>query len=238
MNLWGGIKMGSLRLALRIVLWAFFCLSIFGNPIAHAEKKDGNISFRWAFGALVGAENDQRLISVDREATLKTGDKLKILLKLQKKCYVYFIYRSADGELYRLFPYELNQLSPEVKTSDKYYIPQGGGWFELDENIGREKFYLLASAERLTHLETLLERLDAAQVPKKAKIGLEVLSEIRKIRKRHKKFTSRAERPIPIGGSLRGLNDKNRAGLPEIAPLSFEISAVDFYYRSYTIDHQ
>ena len=229
----------SIRLAIGIVLLAGYALVFYGSPKANAEQiKDKNISFKWAFGAMVGSESGPRLVSITRSATLKSGDKLKILLKPQKNCYVYLIYHSTDDELFRLFPYQFNRTAEDFKPSEKYYIPQGRQWFELDEKVGQEMFYLLASAERLDHLEALLSRYEAAEVPKRGEAVREILSEIRNIRKRNKKFTATAERPITIGGSMRGISREKQTGFPEIDALAVEVSATNFYYRTYTIDHQ
>ena len=111
----------SAGLLFRGFLLTSFCLGLIGIPNANAKHKDEkNICFRWAFGAMVGDENNRKLIPVAKDAKLKTGDKLKILLKIQKKCYVYLIYHSADDGIYRLFPYDPNQFAADLKTFEKH----------------------------------------------------------------------------------------------------------------------
>ena len=93
------------------------------------DKADKDILFRWAFGAMVGPEGDKRMVAITRDTTLKTGDKLKMLVELKNRCFVYLFYRTADDELYLLFPYALDQFEKDYETSKKYYIPEGDMWF-------------------------------------------------------------------------------------------------------------
>ena len=51
---------------------------------AKAEREcSGNICFSWAFGALVGDGDSRKLVKIDRDTELKTGDQLKMLIKLK-----------------------------------------------------------------------------------------------------------------------------------------------------------
>ena len=220
-------------------LLVVFCLALFMGLKASAEQKEEkNVCFRWAFGAMVGPENDRRLVAITRDTTLKTGDQLKLLVELQKKCFVYLIYHSGQNEILMLFPYELKQFAKDYKTSKKYFIPQGSKWFELDENVGIETFYLLASATRLNELEALFKKNESGGGVNRQKRAKQILTQVRKIKRRYRKLTTDAERPVPIGGSVRGIKkDKG------IAPLDFEaiaaeVSADNFYSRTFTIEHQ
>ena len=216
-----------------------FCLVLLMVPWVNAEKKEvENVCFRWAFGAMVGPENDRRLVAITRDTTLKTGDQLKLLVELKKKCFVYLVYHSGQDDMLMLFPYKLEQFSADYKTSKKYFIPQGNLWFELDENFGLETFYLLASAKRLDELEVLFKSHETEGVIDKQKRTKKILNQIRKIKKQHLTLTTNAERPVTIGGNVRGVNKDQ-----EILPLDFdaiaaEISANNFYSRTFTIEHQ
>ena len=46
------------------------------------------------------------------------------------------------------------------------------------------------------------------------------------------------ERPIRIGGNLRGLAEDSEPQLPDINRIAVEITASDFYSRTFTIDHR
>ena len=220
------------------ILLAVFCLILFWSPGTNAEENEKNVCFRWAFGAMVGAENDRRLVAITRDTMLKGGDQIKMLVELKKKCFVYLLYHSAEKEVHMLFPYEIQQFDTDYKMREKYYIPQGTGWFELDANVGRESFYLLASARRLVRLETLVGSYTSADPGKKPELAKQILGEIRKLKKAHRKFTTTAERPVAIGGNVRGIKKDKVVRTPDLDPIAAVVSATDFYSKTFTIDHQ
>lgn len=227
------------RLPWLSILLITFCFLLFWSSGAAAEQKEeNNVCFRWAFGAMVGPENDRRLVAITRDTTLKTGDQLKLLVEMEKKCFVYLIYHSGQNELHMLFPYEISQFSKDPETGKKYYIPQGTRWFELDEKTGLETFYLLASAERLSGLEALMKEYSFAGQSEKKGLVKEVLAEIKKAKRRYRTLTAPAERPLSIGGSVRGVDKKKKSVPPDIDPIAEEVSTTNFYSRTFTIDHR
>ncbi|MEE8382417.1 MAG: DUF4384 domain-containing protein [Thermodesulfobacteriota bacterium] len=221
------------------LLLVAFCMMLLTTPRARAvQKEEKNVCFRWAFGAMVGQENDRRLVAITRDTTLKTGDKLKLLVELQKECFVYVIYHSEQDGALMLFPYELEQFTTDYKTSKRYLIPQGDRWFELDEHVGLEKFYLMASATRLTELEALFKKQKSPSTVNKQERAEQILAQIRKIKRRHRTLTTNAERPVLIGGNVRGNSKDAKAGSPDFDAIAAEVSAHNFYSRTFTIEHQ
>jgi Domain of unknown function (DUF4384) len=202
-----------------------------------AARSDASVNFQWAFGALKKA-NGAKFEAVTRDTGLKTGDQIKFFLKVNKNCFVYLIYRSSQGELNVLFPQRFKLKSAEYTVAGDHYIPKGDEWFELDEHTGEERFYLLASAERLVELEAVINDYETADAAKKPPLANQVLSEIRNLRKRHLKFKTYAERPVNIIGNLRGTEKAETAGAHDIAKFAVEISADTFYSRTFTIDHR
>ena len=96
--------MKRLMFLLPCSLMLFICLVLSGGPSVHAEDQgDTDVRFRWAFGAMVGADGDRRLVAITRDTTLKTGDQLKMLVELRKNCFVYLIYRSGQDEISLLY---------------------------------------------------------------------------------------------------------------------------------------
>jgi hypothetical protein len=201
-------------------------LSRHGNPVAQEEA---NVHFRWAFGALVGGENPPRLIAITQDTAMKTGDQLKMLVELKKPCFMYVIHHGPQGEVQWLFPAHRPPFETDYQTARRYDIPPGGGWFKLDDQVGRETFYVLASVERLTDLETLLSTYASAPRSEQPQIAMHIVTEIREVRKRSRQFATLAERPVPIAGNLRG---------PDIGDLAVEIAAQNFYSKTFTIDHR
>jgi len=222
------------------LLFAIPLLLIFstrGDVIAEQKGEDA-VSFRWAFGAMVGATDDRRLVAITRDTVLKTGDRLKLLLQLKNRCFVYLFYRTAEYEICHLFPYKLKLYDTGYKTGEKYYIPEGKTWFELDRNVGLETFYLLASAKRLHQLEALYRKYDSVVGEEKKKLAKQLLAEIRMIKRKHRKFATPAERPIAIGGNVRGVVKDEKSTFPDIDAIASEVSASNFYSKTFTIDHK
>jgi len=235
----GGYEMKYFKQSWLLFFVIAFYLLVFMSPGAKAEQKgDKNVRFRWAFGAMIGPKNDRRLVAITRDTTLKTGDQLKMFVELKKKCFVYVIYLSGQDEMELLFPYELAQFATDYETSRKYYVPKEDMWFELDKNAGRETFYLLASAKRLTGLEALLGGYKRAKADNKLALAEKIVAEIRNIKKRNRKFTTAVERPVQIGGNVRGIDKDKKRSSPDIDPIAAEVSATNFYGRTFTIDHQ
>jgi len=202
------------------------------------QHEEQDVCFRWAFGALVRAQKGPEFVAIKRDTTLKTGDQFKMFVELQKNCFVYVIYHGTQGEVHLLFPYNLQQFGADHQTLRQYYIPQGDGWFELDELVGRETFYLLASVQRLHALETLTKDYESTEPAKKQELREQILTEIRRLRWRHRKFKTFAERPVQIVGNIRGVDDAQKTVRPDVSSIAVEISAKTFYSRTFTIDHQ
>lgn len=196
------------------------------EAMAAASQTDDNVRFSWAFEALVQKDGAQKPVAIKHDTTLKTGDKLRMLIKFQKPCFVYVIYRSPQGIVSLLFPYDQQPFGHDYEIAKTYYIPQSGGWFELDEQVGSETFYLLASSRRLLELERLLNDYAAADGGKKPDLAAQIVTTIREIRRRHRQFTVLAERPATIAGNLR------------LSSEAVSISTTDFYGKTFTIDHQ
>lgn len=226
-----------INLALFFAISLFSLLSSQGNAIAEQKGEDA-VSFRWAFGAMVGSKDDRRLVAITRDTVLKTGDRLKLLLQLKNRCFVYLFYRTAEDEIYLLFPYKLKLFDTGYKTGEKYYIPEGKIWFELDKDVGLETFYLLASAKRLHQLEALYRKYDSVAGEEKKKLAKQLLAEIRKIKRKHRKLATPAERPIAIGGNVRGVVKDEKSTFPDIEAIASEVSTSNFYGKTFTIDHK
>jgi len=226
------------------VMTAFFFL-IFGNLIAYSpkyvdaeEQKEDNVSFRWAFGAIVGPVDDRKLIAITRDSELKTGDKFKMFVELKKKCFVYLIFQDSLGEIQLLFPKNFRQFADDYQLSKKYYIPAGDLWFALDEKTGHEAFHLVASPQRLSILENLITDYESSASINKSEISKRIVAEIQGIKRKHKKLQATPERPVQIAGSLRGTEKNLNQPFPDLDIVAAEISTPDFYGRTFTIEHK
>ncbi len=217
----------------RLILVAVVLLT----SLVGAQEKP-NVSFEWAFATLSDAGKQPTLVPILRDTTLQTGDQLKMMVRLKTECFVYVIHENPAGEISLKFPYDLKQFTADYKIGKNYYIPKARDWFKLDNNTGREAFYVIASGRRLLDLEVLLSKYKDADVSKKPAVAKDIVAEIRNVRKYYKTFTTLAERPISIGGNVRGLGKEPSGGFPDVAQTAIEISANNFYGKTFTIDHK
>ncbi len=212
-----------------VVLWVVLGLSLLepGLPgIVRAQAQDAdNVNFLWAFEALVAEGNVTKQVPIREDMTLKTGDQLKMFVELRKLCFVYVIHHGAQGEVQLLFPYNTQQFTVDYQPAKLYEIPPADGWFRLNEQAGRETFYLVASAQRLLDLEKLLDTYAAAPPAEQPQVATNVLTELRNLIKQHRSSVPPG-RPVPIAGNMR----RGVEGL--------EITASNFYSKTFTIEHR
>jgi hypothetical protein len=202
-------------------------LIVSGLPgAAGAQASDADkVSFVWAFQALVMEGNVTKQVPIKEDIMLKTGDHLKMFVELRKPCFVYVIHHGAQGEIQRLFPYDVQQFTTGYETSKIYEIPPHDGWFRINEQAGLETFYLVAAAQRLTDLEKLLATYAAAQPAEQPQVATDILAELRNMLKQHRAAV-KPGRPVPIAGNMR----KGIEGI--------EITAPQFYIETFTIEHR
>ena len=97
---------------------------------------------------------------------------------------------------------------------------------------------MLSSANRLAELEDLINEYESTDKSNKITVGEKIISEIRGLRKKHRRFKTHVERPVTIIGRMRGTEKTKAAGLEDIADYALEISANNFFIRTFTIDHK
>jgi hypothetical protein len=195
-----------------------------GAAGAQAADED-KVSFVWAFQALVMEGNVTKQVPIKEDITLKTGDYLKMFVELRKPCFVYVIHHGAQGEIQRLFPYDVQQFTTDYEIAKIYEIPPSNGWFRINEQAGLETFYLVASAQRLADLEKLLATYAAAQPAEQPQVATDILAALRNMLKQHRAAV-KPGRPVPIAGNMR----KGIEGI--------EITAPQFYIETFTIEHR
>jgi hypothetical protein len=216
---------------------SIFIALVLVTSLSSAQEKP-NVNFEWAFATLSTAGKEFTLVPIVRDTTLQTGDQIRMMVRLKTECFIYVIHETPAGEVSLKFPYDLKQFTTDYKIGKNYFIPKGRDWFKFDNNTGLETFYVVASARRLLDLEVLLSKYKDADVSKKPAVAKDIVAEIRNVRKYYKTFTTLAERPISIGGNVRGLGKEPRGGFPDVAQIATEISANNFYGKTFTIDHK
>ena len=200
------------------------------------QQNEANIGFEWAFGALVG--KSKTMVSVTHDTTLKSGEEIKMMVKLTKDCFVYVVHQDSKGDVELLFPYKIQQFQSDYVADKNYYVPKGRGWSPFDKNTGKEIFFLIASTERLLDLEVKIGNYLSADTSKKQSMASDIVAEIRNVRKHFSTFSTLAEKPVTIGGNIRGTEKVEGARRPDVAMIATHISANNFYSKTITIDHQ
>lgn len=218
------------------VLLAAVLLSAPDAP-AQSRPAKNEINFLYAFGAQVGLAGSEKVIPVQNEATLHAGDRLKLFFEPKSDMHFYLLHVSSQGELTPLFP--MQPASAKVPRGNQVFVPAGDQWFELDAHSGQEKFFLIAAADRLERLEELCRRHTALANKAEIQTSTEsILDEIKRLRQQYKQLTAPAEKPVRIGGSVRGQKPPAPPVFPDITPLAAEVTAPGFYTRTFSIDHR
>ena len=91
--------------------------------------------------------------------TLRSGDFFKIRFRLEKGAYVYILSLDSLGNLAKLFPEQDESADIKFTPNETHTIPVKDRWFQLDDNIGRETVYLLASPKAIEDIEKRIEEL-------------------------------------------------------------------------------
>jgi len=195
-----------------------------GAVLADTEDSARNVELRWALGAWDANGDKPSAVTADRQ--LETGTKLKFLVEPLSPGSVYLILLDSAEEIHVLY----RESTTEVPG--RTYVPPGQHRFELDNNAGRETFFLVASVEPLTELDQLLAAYAEAEGAEKGEVRDAVVAEIRRLHKAHRKFARPVEKPVMIGGQMRGGSTGSA-----IDELAVEISAEQFYGKTITIDH-
>jgi hypothetical protein len=87
---------------------------------------------------------------------LYSNDNYAIYFKPGRKCYMYVFQEDSTGKVYRLFPnIAYGTETNPVSKGKEYWVPTRDTWLYLDENVGRERLYIIASMERSQKLASL-----------------------------------------------------------------------------------
>ena len=203
------------------------------------SKSDQNqIYFKWAMGTIRQADKAYEFQAVSKDTTLKSGDHLKFYLHLESKIYVYLLHVSSMNDITMLYPPKSEKTDSTGYIPGEHFIPTGDHWFELDNNTGKEIFYLLASANRLTKLEKLIKQDTAAITSSNSESNKMILDEIRYLRKSNMKFKTSAEKPVSMIGDSRAGFDSKDTATDELPKYAMEVSTEKFYSKAITIDHR
>lgn len=223
-------------LRIGVSVCGFFLL--FGGSAQSGEAPvlGRRVAIQWAFGALPAGGGELR--AMGRESVLKTGDRLKMMVQLDKTGYVYVLHQDAGEEITLLFPNGLEQFDSDYRIGQAYYVPRGEDWYELDGKTGREVFTLIVSPERLTDLEKLYTCYASSQGEQRGEWKKRLQDEIRALKKQQLELAAPAERPVTIGGTVRGLQKPLVKERPDVASIANPIQSDGIVVKVFSIDHR
>lgn len=197
-----------------------------GPSIAATQDSSSQVELRWALGAL--DTNGETLNAVRKDSRLAAGTRLKFLVEPMSTGPVYLILLDSQDDIHLMYK------GSAEDSLDRRYVPAGRQWLELDDNGGRETFFLLASVSPLDELDRLLaDHASASDADARKEIGSAVVAEIRRLHAQHREFTRAVERPVMIGGRTRG----EPSSQEEIDRIAVEVNAERFFGKTITIDH-
>ena len=205
---------------------------------AGPEKERNGAGILWAFGAIRASSNPPKVEPVSTQMVLSSGDKLKMMIQIRKKCFVYLIHQDSQGELAMLFPYSLKQFDTDYQIGRKYYAPKGEAWFQLDSRTGRETFFLIASEQRLLDIEYTYEKYASSEPSKKQDLAGQMLSQLNGISERYLASSGGGDILASNQSAPRGFERATGADPADIAQLACEISFDNIYSATFAIDHR
>lgn len=123
--------------------------------LAQQRQPDGRVSLR--------PISDGEVLR-DGRGDPARGDKIKLFFSANCACYVYIIGIDATGYVAQIFPEGDIRNPSRVVPGGRYLLPEGSGWWGLDDHRGVEQIYFIASRQRRPDIEDLVAQL-AGQRP-------------------------------------------------------------------------
>ena len=150
--------------------------------ISHGKDTDGSVSE----------------VTIEEGSILRSKDKFKVQFETKKDAYVYIIIHDSLNKANLLFPDPRITLSNNVKANSSHTVPTSEHWFWLDENVGIETVYVLASETPLDNIKAMLLAMEDVEEPKQQIMEFvkDKAAELRAISFRH--IDNRAFKEITI----------------------------------------
>ena len=144
--------------------------------------------------------------------TMYGGQNFQIAVKPSETCYLYVYHVGAGGDLHKVFPSKdyMDPGSPvdnPIQGGEIFWIPGKDSWLHQDEQVGKEKIYVVASRsanheleDLYSHLEKVRNEGDAAQAEEGSRTATEHLNNLmaptKSIRRKEKPVPAAADRKI------------------------------------------
>ena len=132
---------------------------------------DEEITLNLEVLALKYIDRIEREVVVRNGDTLYSGDKLKINLMASRDCHLYVLYYDSLDQAGVLFPNPKIALDTTIRGGVQYSLPGENLRFILDDNVGTETLYFVASLEPMNDISNLLIDMEEAGRAGKTVIG-------------------------------------------------------------------
>ena len=99
-------------------------------------------------------------------SVLRSGARFRIKFKLVEGAYVCLLALNSQGDLSKIFPAKATSSVSRSAPGVTYFVPRDDGWFELDDNKGVEKIYLLVSTDPIGDIDQKIIQLKESGVDK------------------------------------------------------------------------
>jgi S1-C subfamily serine protease len=102
-------------------------------------------------------------VLIEQQGVLRSGDEFQVSFNAGQDAYIYLFIKDSKGEV-GLLP-KIRQPIRVIKDN-KYVIPAKNDWFWLDENVGKETIFILATENPLDATESVMSTLKSSGIDK------------------------------------------------------------------------
>lgn len=166
-----------------VLLLLIFSVYSLYTPSDRNGMKPGLISFAIiasvpSGGVTRGTTPGYKESELREGGVLRSGDRFRIKFELQKGAYVCLLALNSQGNLNKILHGKARSFVFKAEPNVPYFVPQDDGWFQLDNNKGVERIYLLSSADPIGDIDHKIDELKKSGIDNIGKIfsGLKIQS--------------------------------------------------------------
>jgi hypothetical protein len=148
--------------------------------LLHSQLMD-ELRIDFKFNYLPGRRGQVMTQQTSPGVFLTEKDPYYLIVQSAEPCYLYLFQLQSSGELTELFPNKKYVPTVNPVPGGPIRIPDGYGWFYLDDVPGTETIYLLASRWQQSEIESLSARLEVGKdSEEKAMTTRDILSRLQR----------------------------------------------------------
>jgi hypothetical protein len=152
----GGIGYKQIAAVATLVLVLFVGIYVTRDvgPISYSIqiRLQGKIKTEFRSG-----QPEYKEVMIEPGGELNSSDYFRIQTKIDKKAYVYIVFQDSSGNIQT---FEKGY----VRGGEDFFLPEANEWYQLDDNTGTEKIYLIALKKKVDDLNNRIETLKAGGI--------------------------------------------------------------------------